>query len=338
LENKMLSFEQVLDELEKKSDFSREDLKQKIEKKHEELSGLVSLEGAGHLIARDLGINLLVLQKRSLKIEKITDGMKSIDIKARIQNITDVREFNRKDGSKGRVVNLILTDGTKDARLPLWDKQVDLIEETIKEGDVVDIRNAYSKKDPFGRMEIRLSKYSNLQKTEDDESIPKQTERKIPMNRVSIKNAEEGFYEIRGNIVQIFNTNLFYNLCPTCRKKVELKDEKYVCEEHGKVKPEAVMRLSGIIDDGTSNLRIVLFRDQAKNFSGLDASVLMDLGQEEAIKMVGESVLGNDMILRGRVKKNELLDNMEMIVNDFSQVNIQEESKMLIDEIKSLEK
>ena len=67
----MFTLEEILSELEKNTKFSRKQLYERVKKKHEELSGLISLEGAGHLVARDLGVNLLLPEKRSLKIKDI---------------------------------------------------------------------------------------------------------------------------------------------------------------------------------------------------------------------------------------------------------------------------
>lgn len=47
----MVSIEKILSELEEKTKFSRKQLYEKVKKKHEELSGLVSKEGAAHLVA-----------------------------------------------------------------------------------------------------------------------------------------------------------------------------------------------------------------------------------------------------------------------------------------------
>ena len=141
----MFNLEQIIDELEKNTNFTRNQLYRKIKGKHGELSGLVSMEGAGHLVARDMGINLLKTDRRSLKVKDISSGMKHINLKTRIVQISEIREFNRKDGKTGRVCNLVLTDGTGEIRLPLWDKQVGMIEENkIKIDDTVEVKNVFA--------------------------------------------------------------------------------------------------------------------------------------------------------------------------------------------------
>ena len=98
----MLTLEEVLSELEKNTKHSREKLLEMIKNKQEELSGLVSMEGAGHLVARDVGVNLLIQEKRVFKINNIVKGMKNVNLKARIIQISEMREFERKDKNKGK--------------------------------------------------------------------------------------------------------------------------------------------------------------------------------------------------------------------------------------------
>jgi len=332
----MISLEEILSELEKKTDLSKEELEEKIKDKHIELSGLVSLQGAGHLVARDLGVNLLMIKKRALKIKDLADGMRNIDIKGRIIFISETREFQRKDKTKGKVCNIIITDGTGEVRVPLWDKQTGMAEEgKLNQGDVIQVKNGLVREGGFSGLEIRLPRLSIIEKVGDDKKIPHETT-KVLSNRISIKDAKEGFYEIRGNMLHIFGTNPIFRVCPECRTRVEESKKGYKCEEHGIVKPEVNMIVSGVIDDGTGSLRTVFFRDQAQNISNIDPSVLLSIEQDEAINMIKENVLGNEVVLSGRIQRNKLFDTLELVVNDVEELNIQEESKKLINEIERL--
>lgn len=331
----MLTLEEILSELEKNTKFSRKQLYERVKKKHEELSGLVSLEGAAHLVARDLGVSILIPEKRALKIKDIVSGMKNINLKGRIIQISETREFERKDGKKGRVCNLILTDGTGEIRIPLWDKQVGMVlEGKINEGDVIEIKNAFAKDNVFGGVELGLPKLARIEKIKDDESMPRQVVG-LRYKRIPIKNVKEGNYEIKGSIVQIFNVNPLFQTCPKCRARVEKTEKGYKCPEHGKVKPENNMIISGIVDDGTASIRSVFFRNQAQAVTGLDPSVLLSMSQDEVINLIKQNALGNEVIMRGRIQKNKIFDTLEIIVNEVEELNVEEESKRLINEIKS---
>lgn len=329
----MYSFEEILTEIEKNIKLPKEELIEKIKKKQEELSGLVSLEGAAHLVARDLGVNLLITNKRHFKIKDIKDGLKKIDLTARIVHISEIKEFERKNKEKGRVCNIILTDGSGEIRLPLWDKQVGVVEEgKIKEGDVITIKNAFSKENSFSGIEIRLPKLGRIEKVDDDESLPKQATGGN-FRRTPIKKLKEGNYEVKGRIVQIFNINPLFQTCPKCGSKLEKTEKDYKCSEHGKVEPDSNMIISGIVDDGTSSIRSVFFREQAKNITDLEPSVLLSMPQDEAMNLIRENTLGNEIIIRGRVQKNKIFDSLEMVVNEVEKLNIEEEIKRIINEV-----
>ena len=329
----MIDLNDMLTELEKKSSFNRDKLFEMIKSKQEELSGLVSLEGAAHLVARELGVDLLKITSRPIKIKDIADGMKNLNVKGRIVQITDIREFSKKNGNKGKVCNLVLTDGTGDIRIPIWDNQVDDIIRMFKVGDVILAKNVVVRQNNFGDAELSILKTSVLEKTDDDETIPTtRTGLKKTLSRIQLKDAKEGFFEIKGCIVDVFKINPILTICPICRAKVENK----ICQTHGEVEPELTLIVTGIIDDGTSSIRAVFFRDKAKDITDLNPKILQDLSIEEGINLIKEKILGNEYSLKGRIQKNKLFDSLEMIVDQVDVVDIEKESKELIHEIENL--
>lgn len=329
----MLNIEEMVSELEKKTKIPREELLEKIKKKKEELSGLVSEEGACHIVARDLGVDLLKIKKKPMKIKDLAEGMKRIDLKARIVQVTESRSFQRDDKTTGKVCNLILSDGTGEIRLPLWDKQAEMIEQGfLSEGDVVEVKNAVVKKNVFGGLELRVPRLSIIEKIEDDTTIPEEPVRKL-FARIKLKESKEGFYEVKGSLVNVFNTNPLFYTCPECGKKVEQTEEGYKCDIHGIVEPKSNMIISGIFDDGTDTIRAVFFRDQARAISSLEPSVLSSMEQDEAVNLIRENVLGNEFVLRGIIRKSKIFDDLEFVVNDVKELDIEEESRKILDKL-----
>lgn len=331
----MFSLEEILLELEKKTSLTKSELAEKIREKQDEFSGLVSPEGAAHLVARDFGVDLLKTQTSRIKIKDIKSGMKNVNLKARVLDITPVKEFKKKDGSIGKVSNIIASDGSGEVRIPLWDKQVEMINNIINIGDVIEVKNVSSRDNVYGGIELVLFRFSSIEKKEDDPEIPFSVNRRT-YDRISIKDVKEGFCEIRGTIVDIFNTNPLFLTCPKCKTKVEEREKEYFCQEHGIVDAEKNIIISGIIDDGTSTIRGVFFREIAKSISNIDPLSLINLPQNEAIDLIKSNILGYEFIFRGRVKKNKFFDTLEIIVNDVEEVDVEEESKRLIDKIENL--
>lgn len=99
---------------------------------------------------------------RWMKLRDLKPGMRGVDIVARVVERGEVREFQRSDGSRGRVASLLLEDETGRVRMSLWDDEVELLGE-IEEGDILAIYDGYIRGGPGplslslgsrGRMEI----------------------------------------------------------------------------------------------------------------------------------------------------------------------------------------
>ena len=98
----------------------------------------------------------------SSKISNLEPGMEST-IFAKVSNIGDIREFQKKNGKKGRVVNLEIMDNSGMCRLVLWDKDVDLIKNnTIELNSNIKLINGYVKKGLDG-IEINIGRWSLIE-------------------------------------------------------------------------------------------------------------------------------------------------------------------------------
>ena len=120
--------------------------------------------------------------------------------------------------------------------------------------------------------------------------------------------------ELLGTIVQVFNPK-FFEVCPDCGKRAKRREDKFYCEIHQFVNPDFSYVLNCILDDGTGNVRLVFFREQA--------TALIQKSHEDVInyKEIPEKVdeLKNDLLgqlikVSGRAKKNEMFDRLEFNV------------------------
>lgn len=318
-----MSLQEIIEKIKESTGLSEEEIKNKIREKQRELYGLVSPEGAAHIVARELGIELV--KREFLKTKDIKAGMNDINLKARISRIF-VREFE-KNGVKKKVANIFLIDETGETRLCLWDEQID--DFNGKEGDVVEITGAYSRKNVFGETEIRIGAYGNIKIVEDDPTLPKTGREYIEttINKVEAGNR----YRIRAAIVYIFNTNIFYEICPECG--VIIKES--TCKIHGEVEPEYTIILNSIIDDGYGNMRAVFFRDVAEKLLGAPAEKIM---KENSLQSAISNLLGKEFIFFGRVRKNEIFQRKELIIDDFEEIDPEREAEKLLEELRNVVK
>lgn len=332
--------DEILGELERHTKLSRKELSEMVSKKQRELSGLVTAEGAAHLVAREFGIDLLNASMRRLELKNVVPGMKNVNAIGKVFKISGIVEFKRSDGSDGKVVNLFIGDATGFVRLPLWNEQTKLVEdEDVKLGDTVQIVNALARENVFGGIELSLGRYGSIRPVEEADmqglELPGVDDltRKFfsPVKeRICIKDAVSGFFEIKATIVQIFKSNFLFNVCPICGNSLKSSSK---CSEHGDVEPEPALVIACVADDGTGNMRTTFFRNLAENVCGTNAKELAALDKEKRYELIAEKLLGKELILRGRIRENKLFNRLEMIVDNFKDLNIFEESEKLISEL-----
>jgi ssDNA-binding replication factor A large subunit len=337
----MFSVKEMVKEISKASGLSEDDVKHKIEDKQLELSGLVSPEGAAYIVGKELGANLLgETVNRRLKIKNVTPGLRSADITGRIIRISNRRDFE-KDGKTKGVVNLDIGDETGTIKFSLWDNEIELLSRLgVGEGDAIDIRNGYVKETNTGNVEIRLGRKGRFSKSElkiaELDEIKKSFEAVKAKKISELREAE--YDEIRASLVQIFRRHPFFEVCPKCESRIENVDGVWKCKEHDSVEPKYNLVLSGVLDDGSGNIRVVFFRELAEKVFGMDANTLQKMakgkgGDEEIYEKLQ---LGKELVIRGRVKKNQVTEKLELVASDVEEVDPKRESEKLVKEIEGL--
>jgi ssDNA-binding replication factor A large subunit len=328
----------VLERLEEKAKLSHDELMEKIKEKQSAFSDMLTVEGAAHLVAKDLEIKLLDGKLRKLEMKNIVPGMRSVNAVGKVFKISGIVEFTR-NGKPGKVVNLFIGDDTSYVRMPLWNDQVSLVEdEKLKVGDIVKVMNAMAREGMFGT-ELSLGKYGRvaLYDEEVDVKLPDSEELadrylspSARQERIAIKDAVPGNFEARAFIVQVFRSSFIFNVCPECGGKVTENNGKYECSMHGEVKPQPSLVISAVADDGSGSIRVTLFRSTAEQMSGLKAGDIAKMNSGERYEAVSKRILGKEFLLEGRVRKNQQFERTEMIVNSTGQLNISDETEKLI--------
>ncbi|MCJ7478657.1 MAG: OB-fold nucleic acid binding domain-containing protein [Candidatus Nanohaloarchaeota archaeon QJJ-7] len=308
--------DELVEKISEETGEPEEEIKERIGSKVEELSGLVSEEGAAHLVAREEGIELAEAGDKELTVENIVPGMNRVDLKCKVVDISDINTFERDEGEEGQVRNVVLGDRTGTVRLTLWNDQTE-VGDKIEEGDSIHIKNAYSREDNRGNVELRVGDETKIGMMEEEIDEVADTgnssgggHRKARTNQVMNENVN---YEVEGTLVEIYADEPFYKACPECQKKVEKEDGSWRCEEHGEVEASDNMIISAIIDDGYGNLRTVFFREQAQELLGLDED---PEGNLETVQSGAEDVKGEEIVVKGRSRYNDFFNRTELIGNE----------------------
>ena len=315
--------DEIIKKIKEKKDISESEIKSMIKKKQDDLSGLVSEEGAAYIVAKDLGMSLLEKKEHKLEIKNLISGMQNAVLETMVISVSDVYEFN-KNNTKGKVKNLIIGDNTGSVRLSLWNEDVDKYD--ISEGDMIKV-SGYVKEDNLGRLELRLGKNGTIEKSEGkkiDINVDKLKERKY--ERIALRDAKPGMsIENRAAIMDFTSNRTFYKVCPQCGKRVENR-----CDEHN---VDGVMRfvISFIIDDGTDNIRAVMFNNVAESLFNKKMEELKEMEDNKTMDDFLKKFLNVDLIFKGRIQKNQFFDKPEIIVDRVKNINIIKEIERLVD-------
>lgn len=307
----------MLGKIEEKAGLSRDQIQERIDAKLKQLSGLISKEGAAHIIANELGIKLL---ENSGKIKDIYAGMRSVEFAGKVQTIYPLNTFARQDGTEGKVSSCMVADETGIMRVVGWGEQAELVSK-LELGSVIKVSGGFAKDNNRGYAEVHLNDKSHLIVNPAGITLGevKVLQPRAAAVRKEIKALQENDenVELLGTIVQVFDPR-FFEICPTCNGRAREQEQGsgvFNCEKHGAVKPEYAFVMNVFLDDGTDNIRCVLFRQQAERLLGKTIEQLLPLRQSpEQFDPVKTELLGQIVKLVGRAKKNTFFDRLEFNV------------------------
>ncbi|MEM4181929.1 MAG: hypothetical protein QXX68_02120 [Candidatus Pacearchaeota archaeon] len=296
----MQNYNLLLKRISSQTGISEEEIEKKIEMKIAKLSGLISKEGAAQIVASELGVNF---ENIDLKIAELMPGMKKVNLLVKVVKIFPVRVFN-KNGREGKVANLIVADDSGSGRVVLWDaNHIKLVEDgEIKEEDTIEIKNA-----SIRDSEIHLASFSNIKKSSLLINEVKINMAPIEKKILELKQGDN--VKLRGTAVQIFPPRFFF-VCPECKRKVVKTEEGFFCDKHGKINPTERSLISFVLDDGTDNIRVILFSENLSKIADEE-----ELKNEEGFNRFKENFLGEELEISGFVKKNILSGSLEVSSN-----------------------
>jgi len=188
---------------------TRKEIQNLVEDKKNELKGLISDEGALFIIAKELGVDIKGESKDLLKdieifISDITQNMKNITLYGRIKEIYKVNSFERNDGSKGYVGSFLLHDNTGDARIVLWDNQVNIFTESnFEKNELIKIINGSAKKGKYGRIEIHVGSYGKVILSPEDVDYKKYHKISFKSINISDINLNLNSLSLEGKVIQL---------------------------------------------------------------------------------------------------------------------------------------
>ena len=321
-----IPYEELVLKINEKTKIPISEIEERVDKKLKQLSGLISKEGAAHIIANELGAKIFEPLSGKLQIKNILNGMRDVETVGKVLQVYEIREFFKNDRA-GKVASILIGDETGTIRVTMWGSQADNVTK-IEPGNVVKIIGAYTR-DNQGRIELQLNDRSQLLINPQGEVI---TEVKSNSTRKEIKSLSENDtgVELMGTIVRIFDIK-YFEVCPKCSKRVKQGQDFFTCDEHGNVIPDYSYVLNAVLDDGTETIRCVFFRSQLEKLLAMTQQQILKFKAEPAeFEAVKNEAIGLIVKLSGKTNKNAMFNRLEFVVNQIERnPNPEEELKRL---------
>jgi len=157
--------------LSKRRDLSEDQILALIEDKKREGRGLLSDEGAARLVAEELLIQTHGTELGKMQLKDLVSGLNDVSFSARVLSTWPPQQFQRRDGTPGRVMRLILVDKSGRVRCALWDRHVDVASRAGNlQGRIIRVGHAYTRQGLTGEPEIHAGDRSSIEI--DPQDIP----------------------------------------------------------------------------------------------------------------------------------------------------------------------
>ena len=294
---------------------TQEELDKKIDEKMKALSGLISQEGAAHIVAGELGIQTdrTASSNAEVKLKDLTPTMKSVHVFGKVLKKYELRIFG--EDHAGKVGSLLMGDETGLSRLTFWNDKCQYFDE-IQEGDIIEVQNAYAKENN-GRVELHMGNSSNCILNPEGKSIvvAQKQEYKEEIKRIKEITANDTYVDVMATIVQVYDPR-FFETCPTCNKRMQIANEgKFSCAEHGLQEPAFNYVMNIFLDDGSDNIRATLWKEQIQQLLNLSDEEIIKLKDDASkIEEIKNDLLGKIVKIRAKVKNNEAFNQLELVI------------------------
>ena len=210
-----IPYEHIIERIKKEGKISEEEINQKIDAKMKQLSGLISKEGAAHIIANELGIKLFENFSGKLQIKNIIAGLRSVETVGKVAQTYELREFKTND-REGKVASLVIGDETGTIRVVMWGEQAENIK-NINKDMTIKVIGGYVKNNK-GYIELHLNEKSQVILNPEGETVKEIKQPKTERKSIDKLTESDSYVEILGTIVQIFDPR-FFERCPQCSKR-----------------------------------------------------------------------------------------------------------------------
>ena len=283
------------------------------------LNGVVTSYNDKKQISLGYNGTIEILNKKEETYDKIHDlkaGMNNTNVVGRLIRKFPCKEFDSGE-RKGKLCNFQFGDETALLRATAWNEKADEIS-SYNEGDVIKIRNAYTKDGMYG-IELHMGYSSIINKTETNMPTTSEILKESIITKAINQLVTSENVMINGKIKEIQSGKLFFMACAKCGKKVN-GEGTFICDSCGEVAAQKRAIISAMVEDDSGEVRVNCF--------GNTALALIDMNDEDfeietdeksvdrIVEELNEKVKGKEIKLFGYEKENTYSGENEFTVKE----------------------
>lgn len=278
-------------------------------------------------------------------IAEISEEKEEVHVRGLILELEPLRQIVTKNKETVDLRTFKLQDNTGVIRVTCWRDNTKKLE-NLESGDLIEVLDARTKVNPSYNPDLIVTKRSIIKVSSSSDFLSPDfisgTE-VSEMNQQSlviqnIENVKEGDeVKIRATVVKLAEKRYVYAFCPTCRKKIEKKDDNYICQEDGNIQnPEYRLLFSFTANDGTGDINVLCAGRIAENVMGITAEkaagIAVDSVKAPYFYLKNKNFEYSEQIIEGKVKKNPFLDSLEIVAEKISKINFRDSTKTIVNQ------
>ncbi|MFA6064841.1 MAG: hypothetical protein WCW44_05075 [archaeon] len=263
-------------------------------------------------------INILNKKEETFAaLSELKSGMNGVNLVGRIVRKFPCKDFESKD-RKGKLCSFQFGDGTALLRATAWNEKADEIEKT-NEGEVFEIKNAYTKEGRFG-VELHLGYTATMTpSTKEIPSIAQILKDSVSEKKVNqLTDGETSTISIK--VMGVERGNFLYEVCQKCGKKIQKTENGALCETCGETTPSKRAVASLLVEDDTAGIKATFFGNTALSAIGMtQEEIENNLNAKSMDVFIAElngKLIGKEIKLLGYQKTNSFSGANEFMVKE----------------------
>jgi len=266
----------------------------------------------------DENIELIKRKPQHYNVIDLKPGLSNVEVKVKLLTMEE-REVSV-EGIIKKVYTGIMGDGTGKIRYTSW------TDFGIKEGDVVEIKGAYTKS-WRGAPQLIFDENAKVEKL-DEEIIEEMGRKSIPIYKL-VEAGGGVDVGIDGIVIEIQDGSGIIYRCPKCNRAIR----EGVCPVDGEVEGIPDLRIKAVVDDGTGAVNAVFDRQTTEKIMEKTLDEFKKMAAEEVEEEIKDRLIAHPIHIEGNALSDEygvtvIVQNAELVTPAVEQEREELLSKM----------